>query len=80
MTKRKWRPYKATKREVLSFFAEREVVTARSLMDKFGYTYHGAYRRIGLLHREGLIEPLLERGSWGLTKKGERRLLHYEQR
>ena len=78
MTKRAWRPYKATKREVLSFFEETEVVTARSLMDRFSYSYEGARSRIKSLHRQGLIEPLIERGTWGITKKGERRLLHYE--
>lgn len=79
MTPRAWRPYKATKREVLSFFRDSGVVTLHSLMDRFGYSYDGARKRIYLLHREGLIEPLLERGSWGITVKGERRLLHYEQ-
>ena len=79
MTKREWRPYKATKREVLSFFEEIEVVTIRSLMDRFGYSYEGARSRIKSLLREGLIEPLLERGTWGMTKKGEKRLMHYEQ-
>jgi len=78
LTKRAWRPYKATKKEVLSLFEEIEVVTVRSLMDRFDYSYEGARSRIKSLHREGLIESLLDKGSWGLTKKGERRLMHYE--
>ena len=80
MGQREWRPYKASKREVLAFFEEREVVTIHSLMDRFGYLYKGAEKRIYLLHKEGLIEPLFERGTWGLTRKGERRLIAYEQR
>lgn len=78
MTKREWRPYKATKKEVLAFFEEIEVVMIRNLMDKFDYCYEGARSRIKSLLREGLIEPLFEKGTWGLTKKGERRLLHYD--
>jgi len=79
LTEREWRPYKASKREVLSFFEEREIVSVYSLMDRFEYSYEGARSRIKLLHREGLIEPLFERGTWGLTRKGERRLMYYEQ-
>ena len=39
-------------------FEEREVVSIRTLMEWFGYTYKGAKQRLYLLHREGLIEPL----------------------
>ena len=78
MHKREWRPFLATKKEVLFFLAEEEIVTIRSLMDNFGYTYGGAYKRLYLLHREGLIAPLMKRGTWGLTNKGERRLMYYE--
>lgn len=74
-----WRPIKATKREVLSFFEEVEVVTSHMLMDRFGYAYKTARNRLAALHREGLIESLFVRGTWGLTKKGERRLMYYEQ-
>lgn len=80
MRQREWRPYKATKKEVLAFFEERGVITVCSLMDRFGYTYNGAKKRIYLLHKEGLIEPLFERGTWGMTRKAERRLIAYEQR
>ena len=64
---RDWRPYKATGREVLAFFEEVEVVTIRSLMDRFGYSYNDAQSRIYLLYNEGLIEHLIERRSWELT-------------
>ena len=76
---RAWRPWKATKREVLAFFEERGIVTIHSLMHRFGYTYNGAQSRIYGLQREGLIEHLFESGTWGITKKGERRLMYYEQ-
>lgn len=66
---RDWRPYKASKAEVLAFFKEKGVVTIRSLMDRFGYAYKGAQSRIYLLCNEGLIEHLIERGTWGLTTK-----------
>jgi len=79
LTPREWRPFLATKKEVLAFFEEREVVGIYSLIDRFGYSYDGARRRLQLLRREGLIEPLFERGTWGLTRKGERRLIYYEQ-
>ena len=78
-TQKVWRPIKATKKEVLSFFEEAEVVTSRMLMDRFGYAYETARHRLAALHRERLIEPLFERGTWGITKKGERRLLYLEQ-
>ena len=74
-----WHPIIATKKEVLKFFEEREVVTSRDLMDRFGYTHSSARDRLLKLHKEGLIEPLLVRGTWGLTRKGERRLIYYEQ-
>ena len=74
-----WRPIKATKREVLKFFDEKEVVTSWMLMDRFEYTYKTARDRLYRLHREGLIEPLFIRGTWGLTQKGVRRLMYYER-
>jgi len=78
LLKREWRLYLAIKKEVLFFFAEEEIVTIRSLMDNLDYTYRGACERIYLIHREGLIAPLMKRGTWGLTNKGERRLMYYE--
>ena len=74
-----WRPVKATKSDVLSFFEEMEVVTSRMLMDRFEYAYETARGRLRKLHKEGLIEPLFESGTWGLTRKGERRLMYYEE-
>ena len=49
------------------------------LMDKFDYTYGSARNRLAALHREGLIEPLFERDTWGITRKGEGRLMHYDR-
>lgn len=76
---RDWRPYKATKAQALAFFEEEEVVTIRSLMEEFDYTFYGAQSRIYLLWKEGLIERLIQKGSWGLTTKGARRIMAYEQ-
>lgn len=59
--------------------AEEEIITIHSLMDNFGYTYKGAQKRLYLLQREGLIAPLMARGTWGLTDLGERRLIYYER-
>ena len=42
MSQREWRPFLATKKEVLAFFEEREVVGIYSLIDRFGYSYKGA--------------------------------------
>jgi hypothetical protein len=39
---------------VHAFFEEVEVVTIRSLMDRFGYAYKGAQSRIYLLCLEGV--------------------------
>jgi len=41
-----WRPIKATRKEVLSFFEEREVVMSRMLMDRFDYAYKTARNRL----------------------------------
>ena len=79
MRQREWRPFLATKKEVLAFFEEREVVGIYSLIDRFDYAYSSARNRLAALYREGLIEPLFVRGTWGLTRKGERRLIYYEQ-
>jgi len=71
MGERGWRRRKATKREVLAFFEERGVVTINSLIDRFGYSYNGATRRIYLLHKEGLIQPFLK-GVLGINQKGRK--------
>jgi len=65
---------------VLFFFRESGVVTVHSLMSRFGYSYQGAKKRIYLLHKEKLIEPLLEEGTWGITRKGEERSNYYERK
>lgn len=61
--------YYSDQKEVLKFFEEQEVVTSRDLMDRFGYTYSSAKDRLLKLHKEGLIEQLFVRGTWGLTRK-----------
>lgn len=77
--KRKWRPYKATKNEVLSFIREKEAVTVHDLVDRFDYSYKGASCRIWLLHRGKLIQPLFQRGTWGLTELAAQRLEYYNR-
>jgi len=74
-----WHPILATKKEVLKFFEEEEVITSRMLMNKFDYRYGSARNRLAALHREGLIESLFQRGTWGLTNKGVRKLMYFEQ-
>lgn len=76
---REWHPYKATKIEVLSFFLEREIVTCRDLMDRFDYSYQGARDRLWRLHREKLIEPLFERGTWGITELAIKKLDYFNR-
>jgi hypothetical protein len=56
--KREWRPYKATKIDVLSFIHEKKAVTAYDLVDRFDYSYQGARDRLWHLHQEKLIQPL----------------------
>ena len=77
--KRRWRPYKATKIDVLDFIHLKEAVTIHDLMDRFDYTYKGASNRIVLLHREKLIQPLFQRGTWGLTELAAKRLEYYKR-
>ena len=69
-----WQPIKARKLEVLKFIYDREVVTAYDLMNQFGYTYSSARCRLSQLRKEGFIQPLFMRGTWGLTEKGYRKL------
>lgn len=79
LRQRKWRPYKATKIDVLDFIHVKEVVTAHDLVDRFAYSYKGAKQRLWLLHREKLIQPLFQRGTWGLTELAFQRLEHYKR-
>jgi len=79
LSRREWRPYKATKIDVLDFIHMKEQVTAHDLVDRFDYTYKGAKRRLCLLHREKLIEPLFQRGTWGITELAAKKLDYYKK-
>ena len=79
LTKREWRPYKATKIDVLDFIHLKEAVTIHDLMERFNYTYYGASKRLGLLHREKLIVPLFQRGTWGITELAAKKLDYYNR-
>lgn len=59
LIKRKWRPYRATKIDVLSFIRTKQIVTVHDLIDRFGYSYNGPVRRISLLHREDNTIPVV---------------------
>jgi hypothetical protein len=75
---------KATKKEFLEFMSERELITAYDLIERFGYSYSYAYKRLSLLKKQGLVEdigdtPSTYRGQWCLTEKGYEKL-HFLQR
>jgi len=74
---RKRHPYKAFKIDVLDFIHRKDIITVHDLIDRFGYSYNGAVRRISLLHLERLIQPVFQRGTWGLTEKACRKLEYY---
>jgi len=76
---------KATKLKFLEFMREREVITAYDLMDKFGYTYSYACKKLSLLKKQGLVDdmgdtPLTHRGQWCLTDRGIERLRFLQRR
>ena len=79
MPQREWRPYKATKIDVLDFIHLKKVVTAYDLVDNFGYSLQGAKKRLYLLHREKLIVPLFQRGTWGITELAAKKLDYYKK-
>ena len=47
---------KAPKGEFLKFIKERERITAYDLIDRFGYSYSYAYKRLNLLKKQGLVD------------------------
>ncbi len=60
------------------------MITAYNLMERFGYSYSYAYKRLSLLKKQGLVydtgdTPSTYRGRWCLTEKGYERL-HFLQR
>lgn len=73
---RKWRPYKATKIEVLAFIRERKIAGCLDLVDRFGLQPSSARWRLWALAKEGLIEPLY-RGYWALTEEAFRKLDYF---
>jgi hypothetical protein len=75
---------KATKKEFLEFMSERELITAYDLIERFGYSYSYACKRLSLLKKQGLVDdigdtPSTYRGQWCLTEKGYEKL-HFLQR
>jgi len=76
---RKWRPYRATKLEILEFFDIKSMVFIYLLVEEFGYTYLSAQKRLGLLKKEGLVTNNV-RGMWVLTSEGVNKLLFLRER
>jgi len=70
---------KAKKPEVLRFIRDREFVTVHDLMDRFGYKYKGALKRLRTLREEGLITQWITASQWTLTQDGERRIDYYDR-
>lgn len=76
---------RATKKEILEFIQEREIITAHDLIECFGYTYSYSYKRLSLLKKQGLVHdlgdtPSTYRGQWCLTEKGYERLYFLQRR
>ena len=67
---------KARKINVLEFIYDREAVTARDLMGKFGYTYSGARSRLSQLRKQGFIQQVTK-GHWRLTNRGYDKLNYH---
>lgn len=72
-------PIKATKSEVLRSIRDRDFVTVHDLIERFGYKYKGAEKRLYNLAREGLITQWIERGQWSLTQDGYRKADYYDR-
>ena len=79
LPQREWRPYKATKIDVLEFIHDKESVNVNSLMEEFGYTYQGAKKRLYHLHLQRLIVPLVVRGTWCVTDLAVEKLIYYKK-
>lgn len=76
---------KATKREILDFMEDQEVITPRDLAERFEYTYSYACKKLSLLKRQGLAwdlgnTPSSYRGQWCLTDKGYARLAYLSRK
>jgi len=70
---RKWRPWRATKLELLLFINGRRIIHIFDLVEEFGYTYRSAEYRLALLKKQNLAVSD-GKGSWVLTSEGTRRL------
>jgi len=68
LRKGEWRPWKASKIDVLEFIYVKGALTRHDLMNEFDYSYKGADRSLVLLHKEKLIQPLFQRSTWGITE------------
>ena len=69
---------KASKLQVLEFIKERQLVWVYELVQKFGYTDHGARIRLNRLKKDGLVINMTK-GCWELTEEGYRKLRYYEK-
>ncbi len=67
---------KASKLQVLEFIKERQLVWVYEVVQKFGYTDHGARIRLTRLKKAGLVINMT-RGCWELTEEGYRKLRYY---
>lgn len=66
----------ASKTDVLEFIYKSEYVTIRDLMERFGYTYKGAWSKLVRLKHNGLVKPSYD-NNWTITDSGIRRLGYY---
>jgi hypothetical protein len=63
----------------------REIITPYDLVERFGYTYSYACKKLSLLKRQSLVmdlgnTPSTYRGQWCLTDKGYRRLYYLSRK
>jgi DNA-binding transcriptional ArsR family regulator len=67
------------KLEVLDFIESRESVTPYDLVDRFGYSYSYACKKLSVLKKQGLVD-IFKRGNWILTDAGYRRLYYLAEK
>jgi len=67
---RKWRPWRATKLEMLQFINIRRIVWIYQLVEHFGYSYGSARYRLALLKGQGLATSD-GKGHWVLNSVGK---------
>jgi len=76
---------KAEKWQILGFIQNREVITSYDLMERFGYTYSYACKKLSIWKGQGLVRnlgstPTTYRGQWYLTDKGHARLYYLSRK